>query len=44
MIAIYVEGPLDPTLEWVQDFADITADVDAFKGDAYPFAGPVTCP
>lgn len=27
---IYVEGPLDPELEWVQDFADITAIVAPF--------------
>ena len=25
---IYVEGPLDPKLEWVQDFADIKAVFD----------------
>lgn len=27
---IYVEGPLDPTLEWVQDFADITAAFERY--------------
>lgn len=26
------------------DFADISVDVDAFRGEDYPFSGPVACP